>query len=257
MSVQIKTTAELAIMAEGGRRLVEVLRCLQQQIVPGVSLKTLDQIARTQTEKLGGRPSFLGYKGYPAAICTSVNAGIVHCIPNDYELQKGDLISIDFGFYYESFHTDAAITWIVGEDIRHHLPLLRGVYRALQAGVAEVRAGVKVGEISRAIETSLKSDQLTIMRQFVGHGVGRGLHEDPVIPNFLGHDRNVLLPAGSTIAIEPIAGVGQEAHATLADSWSVQTTDNQPVAHFEQTVAVIAGGSQILTPIQDILSFTP
>jgi len=257
MSVQIKNAAELALMAESGRRLVEVLTSLKNQIIPGTSLIALDQLARSETERLGGQPSFLGYRGYPAAICTSVNEGIVHCIPTGYKLQNGDLVSIDFGFIYRGWHTDSAITWIVGEDINNYLPLLKGVYRALEAGVARVKANVKVGEISRAIESSLCQDQLTIMKQFVGHGVGRELHEDPVIPNFVGHDREVVLPAGSTIAIEPIAGVGKEGYTTLADHWSVKTIDQCPVAHFEATVAVTPEGVQILTPIKQILGFTP
>jgi len=257
MSVAIKTTAELSIMAESGRRLIQILKQLKSHIIPGMSLKSLDQLARAATKELGGRPSFLHYHGYPAAICTSVNQGIVHCIPNDYQLQAGDLVSVDFGFCYEGWHTDAAVTWIVETDLHNYLPLLKGVYRALVAGAGVVKAGVKVGEISRAIETSLNHDNLTIMRQFVGHGVGRELHEEPTIPNFVGHDKNVVLPAGCTIAIEPIAGVGQEVYTTLPDQWSVLATDNQPVAHFEQTLVVLRGGSQILTPIQEILGFTP
>ena len=257
MSIAVKTPAELAIMAEGGQRLVQILKRLKEQVVVGVSLKTLDKVAREASKELDGRPSFLGYHGYPAAICTSVNQGIVHCIPDDYQLQRGDLISVDFGFYYQGWHTDAAMTWLVSEDIHDHLPLMRGVYRALLAGTAAVKAGVKVGEISRAIENSLKGDHLTIMRQFVGHGVGKELHEEPTIPNFFGPDKNVVLPAGATIAIEPIAGVGKESFITLPDEWSVVASDKQPVAHFEQTLAVTPEGSQILTPIQDILDFTP
>jgi len=236
---------------------IELLAQLKNQLVPGVSLKELDLIARQETEQLGGKPSFLGYRGYPAAICACVNEGIVHCIPTDYQLTNGDLVSIDFGFYYQGFHTDAAVTWIVGQDINNYRPLLKGVYAALRAGVNEVTAGVKVGKISQAIESSLRQSKLTIMRQFVGHGVGRALHEEPNVPNFVSHDKNVVLPEGSTIAIEPIAGVGGEASITLPDNWSVKTTDQSPVAHFEETVVVLPGGAKILTPLQQILDFTP
>jgi len=257
MSVIVKNAAELELMTEGGRRLISILKHIKKHIVPGVTLINLDKIAREESINQSGRPSFLGYRGYPAAICTSVNQGIVHCIPNSYQLLEGDVVSIDFGFWYKGFHTDAAITWIVGKDIHNRLPLLKGVYRALLAGCGVVRADIRVEEISHAIETSLIKDNLTIMRQFVGHGVGKDLHEEPVIPNFVGPDKNVILPVGSTIAIEPIAGVGKEAHITLNNQWSVLTSDNQPVAHFEQTVAVAPEGAQILTPIQDILDFTP
>lgn len=257
MSISIKSPAEIEVMAEGGKRLVEILKSLHQQLVPGVSLMVLDAIARAEAARLDGRPSFLGYKGYPAAICASVNEGIVHCIPTDYQLQNGDLISIDFGFYYHGWHTDAAVTWIVGEDINGLRPLLKGVYEALRAGVQEVQVGIKVGVVSEAIETVLKANKLTIMKQFVGHGVGRALHEEPVIPNFVGHDKNVILPEGAVIAIEPIAGIGREEYTTLENNWSVLTTDKRPVAHFEETVAITAKGSRILTPIQQILDFTP
>ncbi|MFA5967182.1 MAG: type I methionyl aminopeptidase [Patescibacteria group bacterium] len=257
MSINVKTAAEIEIMAVCGQKLVQILKHLKQQIIPGTSLKTLDQMARDAAKEQGGQPTFLGYQGYPAAICASVNEGIVHCIPTDYQLQEGDLISIDFGFCYQGWNTDAAITWIVGEDIHQYRPLLKGVYQALRAGVGQVRAGVRVGEISQAIEDTLRQAHLTIMRQFVGHGVGRELHEDPVIPNFVGHDKKVVLPSGSTIAIEPIAGVGGEGYITLPDQWSVYTTDKQPVAHFEETVVVLPEGAKILTPIQEILDFTP
>lgn len=257
MSINIKNPAEIEVMAEGGKRLVEILKSLHQQLRPGMSLKTLDKLAQSESTRLGGRPSFLGYKNYPASICASVNEGIVHCVPTDYQLQTGDLVSIDFGFYYQGLHTDAAVTWIVGEDINGLRPLLKGVYEALTAGVQEVRTGIKVGVVSEAIETTLKAHKLTIMKQFVGHGVGRALHEEPVIPNFVGHDKNVVLPEGAVIAIEPIAGVGREEYVTLKDNWSVLTTDKKPVAHFEETMVVTTEGAKILTPIQQILDFTP
>lgn len=257
MNVIIKNTVELELMAEGGRRLITILKHLKKQIVPGVTLLDLDKIAKEESTKQSGKPSFLGYQGYPAAICASVNQGIVHCIPDNYKLQEGDIVSIDFGFLYKGLHTDTAVTWIVGKDIYGRLPLLKAVYRAMMAGCSVVKAGVRVEEISRAIENSLTKDKLTIMRQFVGHGVGKGLHEAPTIPNFVGPDKNVVLPAGSTIAIEPIAGTGKEDNITLEDRWSVVTSDQQPVAHFEQTLAILPDGAQILTPIQDILDFTP
>ncbi|KKT87123.1 MAG: Methionine aminopeptidase [candidate division Kazan bacterium GW2011_GWB1_45_10] len=253
MSINIKTSAELGIMADGGARLIEIFRAIKQQLVPGTTLKTLDNIARQAAEQQGGQPSFLGYRDYPAAICASVNHGIVHCIPNDYQLQAGDLVSIDCGLFYQGFHTDAAVTWIVGEDIHHYQPLLDQTYRSLLAGVNAVQAGVKVGEISSAIAETLKATQLTIMKQFVGHGVGRNLHEDPIVPNFVGHDKNVVLPAGSVIAIEPIAGRGTEDYGVTGDRWSTFTTDREPVAHFEMTVAVTEAGARILTPIDQVI----
>lgn len=253
MSVKIKTPQEISIMREGGHKLVEILKIVKKAVKPGVTLKELDKIARDETQKQGGHPSFLNYKRYPAAICTSVNEGVVHCIPNDYQLKNGDLISIDFGFKFNNLHTDATVSLIVGEDINNLRPLLKSVYSALLAGTNRIKAGVKVGDISKAIETSLINDNLTIMRQFVGHGIGYDLHEDPIVPNIVGHDKNTVLPAGSVIAIEPIAGKGREAHATAEDSWSVHTMDNQPVAHFEHTIVVKDDGYEIVTPIKEII----
>lgn len=253
MSISIKTPAEIAVMAEGGKRLIEIFKAIKQQVVPGTTLKSLDDIANRVAKQQGGRPSFLGYQGYPAAICASVNHGIVHCIPDNYQLQTGDVISVDCGLFYQGFHTDATVTWIVGEDIHHHQSLLDNTYKSLLAGVNAVHAGVKVGEISAAIATTLQTAHLTIMKQFVGHGVGRDLHEEPVVPNFVGHDKNTVLPVNSVIAIEPIAGLGQEEYETETDHWSVYTSDQQPVAHFEMTVAVTPKGAQIITPIDQVI----
>lgn len=253
MNVKIKTPQDISVMREGGHRLIEILRIVKKAVKPGVTLRELDQIAREETKKQCGEASFLNYRGYPAAICTSVNEGVVHCIPNEYQLKNGDLISIDFGFKFNNFHTDTAISLIVGEDINNLRPFLKSVYSALLAGTEQIKAGIKVGEISKAIETSLTNNNLTIMRQFVGHGIGRDLHEDPIVPNAVGHDKNTVLPAGSVIAIEPVAGIGKEAHMTTEDSWSVRTMDNQPVAHFEHTVVVKDNGYEIVTPINEII----
>jgi len=252
-SIKIKTSQDILVMREGGRKLIEVLKIIKKAVKPGVTLKELDIIAREETKRLGGYPSFLNYKSYPAAICTSVNEGVVHCIPNEYKLIEGDIISIDFGFKFNNFHTDATISLIVGEDINNLRPLLKSVYSSLLAGTDQLKAGVKVGDVSKAIETSLTNDNLTIMRQFVGHGVGRDLHEDPIVPNVVGHDKDTVLPAGSVIAIEPVAGKGKEAYVTAEDGWSVRTIDNQPVAHFEHTVLVKEGGYEIITPINEII----
>ena len=257
MSVNIKTDAEIQIMVEGGKRLVEVLRRIKAHIKVGTLLSELEKVAIETTKELEGKPSFMGYRGYPSASCISVNHGIVHCIPDDYKLQEGDIVSVDFGFFYQGFHTDATVSWIVGKDIHNRLPLLKTVYSSLMAGISVIKTGVTVGDISRAIEKTLTNANVTIMRQFVGHGVGKTLHESPIVPNFVGHDKDVILPYGAAIAMEPIAGLGSEDHLVADDGWSVYTTDKKPVAHFEQTVVVTDRGAKIITPIQDILDFTP
>jgi len=253
--IKVKTPQEIAIMREGGKRLIRIFMVIKNYIKPGVTLLELDRQAQAEAKKQGGSPSFLGYQGYPAALCTSVNNGIIHCIPDDYQLQIGDLLSIDCGFFFKGFHTDAAVSFIVKKDINSYQPLLLTTYQALMAGTQKIKAGIKIGEISSAIETTIKNSNLTIMRQFVGHGVGRNLHEPPVVPNFVSHDKDTVLPAGSVIAIEPIVGLKGEAHITTKDGWSTKTTDSSPVAHFEQTIAVTDTGYEILTPIQEIIDF--
>lgn len=253
MKVAVKTPAQLSAMRRGGDKLIQIFKVLKSQINPGTTLKALDELARITAQELGGQPAFLGYGGYPAAICTSVNSGIVHCIPDDYALKAGDLISIDCGLLFDGMYTDAAATFIVGQDLHHYQGLLNLTYEALMAGTLVAKAGTTVGKISSAIEKSLRSGKLTIMRQFVGHGIGKKLHEAPVVPNFVGHDKDVVLPTGSTIAIEPIAGMGGEAHKTSADQWSTHTQDSSVVAHFEHTIAITEAGCEILTPLDEII----
>jgi len=249
----IKDPQAISFMREGGKKLVDIFKVIKTFVRPGVSLKELDQIAREECVKHNSKPAFLNYQGYPAAICTSVNEGVVHCIPDDYKLQEGDLISIDFGLKYKGYYTDSTISLIVGKDINNLKPLIRSVYEALMSGTKQITDNVTVETISAAIEKSLLKDNLTIMRQFVGHGIGQDLHEDPMVPNFVSHDRKVQLPAGSVIAIEPIAGPGAESYITASDGWSIRTADKKPVAHLEHTVAVTKDGYEILTPIKEII----
>jgi len=255
--VAIKSGEQITAQRIGGAKLIEVLKVVVESAKVGVSLLELDKIAYQKIQELGAEPSFLGYQDYLATLCTSVNNGIVHCIPNGYQLQEGDLLSIDCGLIYDEMHTDSAISVVIGSDIHGYGPLLSSTYRSLLSGTNQVKAGVTVGQISQAIQDSLTKDKLTIMRQFVGHGVGVKLHESPIIPNVVGHDKGVVLPAGSVIAIEPIAGTGREAYSTDADGWSTYTLDGRPVAHFEHTVLITDGGSEVLTPLDDIIQFRP
>jgi len=250
-----KTPKEIAIMRESGKRLIQIFKVVKDHVKPGTTLLELEQYALAEAKKQGGIPSFLNYQSYPAMLCTSVNDGIVHCIPTDYKLKIGDLLSVDCGFFFQGFHSDATVSFIVGKDIHSYKPLLLATYRALMAGTRKVKAGVKVGEISSAIETTIKNAHFTVVRQFVGHGVGRNLHEPPVVPNFVGHDKNTILPAGSVIAIEPVVASKGEAYVTASDGWSTRTADGGTVAHFEQTIAVTDTGYEILTPIQEIIDF--
>lgn len=248
-----KTSQEIEAMREGGAHLVGIFKKIQAQLVPGTNLIDLDKLFREAAKSVGAEPSFLGHEGYPAAICASVNNQIVHCPPTDYQLKEGDIITIDGGLYFKNFHTDSAFTAIIGQDIHNYTPLLRATYQALLAGTQVVRADVRVGEISQAISDSVVQSGFEVMKQFVGHGIGRKLHEAPVVPNFVGHDKDVVLPAGTTIAIEPIVGAGRDGHILGPDGWSTTTVDDSPAAHFEHTVVVTPEGAEVLTPLDDII----
>jgi len=249
-----KTPDEIAVMREGGAHLVNIFKKIQAQLKPGTNLQDLDRLFRDEAQAVGAEPSFLGHEGYPATICASVNNQIVHCPPTDYQLQEGDIITIDGGLYFKNFHTDSAFTEIIGRDIHNYQPLLVATYQALLAGTHQVRAGVRIGDISQAISDTVEQHGFRVMKQFVGHGIGRKLHEAPVVPNFVGHDKEVALPAGATIAIEPIVGTGQDGHVLGPDGWSTTTVDQSVAAHFEHTIAVTPDGYEVLTPLDAIIS---
>ncbi len=246
------TPAQIVHLREGGRRLVAILARLRQAIKPGANLLDIARLAEVEAKRQGGLPSFLGFEGYPAAVCLCVNDQVIHCIPQDRVLREGDIITVDMGLYYHGLHTDAAVTWAVGKVGPAVGRLLDGAYAALLAGTGEVKAGVKVDTISRAIEKILRVRGLTIFRQFVGHGVGQELHQSPMIPNFRDADAGAspTLLAGTAIAIEPIVGLGTEEVLTAADGWSTRTVDGRPAAEFEHTVLVTPEGAEIITPLE-------
>lgn len=247
------TDEEIADLREGGRRLVLILERLRREIKPGTNLQTLSRLAETEAKRQGGLPSFQGFEGYPAPVCLCVNDQVVHCIPSDTVLQAGDIITVDMGLYYRGLHTDAAVTWAVGQVSPIVKRLMDGAYAALLAGTSEVRSGAKVSAVSGAIEKTLTGKGLTIFRQFVGHGVGHRLHENPMIPNFTTPGSSPTLIAGTALAIEPIVGLGDEETITEADDWSVRTADGKPVAEFEHTVLVTDQGYEVITPLETLI----
>lgn len=240
-------------MREGGRKLVTIMRTLKSAIRPGANLQTLEDIAEQEARKQGGIPSFKGYRGYPAATCLSVNEEIVHCIPRDRELRTGDIISVDIGLYYKGVHTDMAVTWPVGPTSPEVKRLMTGTYTALLAGTEAIRPGGRVNDISKAIEKVLKGKGFTIFKQFVGHGVGRQLHESPMIPNFATPMPGELLKPGMALALEPIAGLGSEAVEQGDNHWDTRAADGRPVAHFEHTVLVTDSGFEVITPLETLI----
>jgi methionyl aminopeptidase len=237
-------------MRESGRMLATVLSVLKPKVAPGITTKELADIARTELEKLGGTPSFLGYQGFPDVICISVNDEVVHGIPGSRKLEEGDLVGLDFGVTYGGMITDSAITVIAGKakDQRHE-KLVRDTEAALTIGIGEVHDRVRTGDIGEAIEKFLKKNKYGIVRDLVGHGVGHQIHEDPNVPNFGRANTGPYLQAGMTIAIEPMVTLGGDAVFMAPDHWTIKTADGSMAAHFEHTVLITEDGAEIITEL--------
>ena len=245
--IELKTEREIAVMRRAGQMVAQVLEELRQAVVPGATTRQLDALARRGIERRGGEPAFVGYRGYPATLCASVNDAVVHGIPGDRVLQHGDIIGLDLGTRVEGYYGDAAITVPVG-TVRPEAERLIAVTReALTRGIAEVAAGTRLENISAAIQRYVEAQGFSVVRQFVGHGIGRRLHEDPAVPNFGQPDRGPRLKAGMVLAIEPMVNMGSPDVKVLADGWTAVTADHSLSAHFEHTVAITERGAEILT----------
>lgn len=248
------TNSEIEDMRAGGQIWLQVMQEIKKAIHVGTNLTRLEKIAEEKTAKLGAIPSFKGYQGYPAATCLSVNDEIVHCIPRDYELKDGDIITVDFGIYHKGLHTDGAVTWGVGNISPEAKKLLAGVYSALLAGTDAVKVGNRVNDVSTAIERVLKAKGLVTFKQFVGHGVGHKLHEEILIPNYAVSGPTPLLKANTAIALEPIAGLGRDATVLDSDNgWDTRARSGQPVAQFEHTILITETGIEIMTPLETLI----
>ena len=266
MAVTIKTKEELEIMREGGHRLARVLNMLMAAIRPGVTTRTLDELAEKLIFDSGGEPAFKGYRikgvkrAFPATICASVNDEVVHAFPLAGKIvHEGDIIGIDIGMKWPSFvqasagksacgmYTDMAVTVGVGKISAEAARLIEATREALARGIAVVRSGVRVGEVSSAIEWYLTGEGLGIVRDLAGHGIGHALHEYPLIPNIGRLDTGVELREGVTIAIEPIVTLGNPAIRLMQDEWTIKTVDGSLSAHFEHTIAITKDGAEILT----------
>ncbi|ASS76907.1 type I methionyl aminopeptidase [Tumebacillus algifaecis] len=242
-----KSNVELDLMREAGRIVALTHKELQKAVHPGITTKELDQIADDFIRKQGALPSFKGYHGYPASICASVNEVIVHGIPGDQELQEGDIISIDIGANIHGFHGDSAWTYAVGPISETAQKLLEVTEAALFKGLEQAKDGNRLSDIGHAVQTYVESHGFSVVREFVGHGIGRQMHEDPSIPNYGPPGRGPRLKTGMTLAIEPMVNVGSFHTKTLQDDWTVVTADGSLAAHFEHTVAVTPDGPDILT----------
>jgi methionyl aminopeptidase len=231
--------------------LATVLDVLRNSVEVGMSTKDLANLARAELEKLGGKPPFLGYQGFPDVICISVNDEVVHGIPReDCVLKNGDIVGLDFGVNYQGMITDSAISVIVGNPVNdQQKQLVADTERAMMAGISVLRDGVKVGDIGAAVEAALKKKPYGIVRDLVGHGVGHELHEAPNIPNYGRSGTGMQLKAGMTIAIEPMVTLGREEVYVDNDQWTIKTHDGSRSAHFEHTILITADGYEILTQL--------
>lgn len=242
-----KSRHELETMARAGEVVADTLALLQESIRPGVTTAELDRLAEEYIRSRGGSPTFKGYKGYPAAICASPNDMVVHGIPGGYRLAEGDVLSIDVGVTLDGFVADSAWTYPVGEISPQAERLLEVCEQALYAGIEQARLGNDIGDVSSAVQHVTEEAGFSVIRSLVGHGVGRSMHEDPQVPNFLGSYRGPKLQEGMTIAIEPMITAGGAEVYLHDDDWSISTEDASLSAHFEHTVAVTPEGPRILT----------
>lgn len=225
----------------------EILQELRGMVVEGIQTKELDRISEELAVKKGAKPAFKGYRGYPFSLCVSVNEEVVHGLPSSRVLANGDIVSLDFGILYRGYYGDAAITVGVGTISEEAARLIRVTEEALYLGIEEARIGNRLGDISAAIQDHVEKAGFSVVREFVGHGIGRSMHEDPQIPNYGTRGRGLLLKAGMVFAIEPMVNAGTYHVRVLPDGWTVVTADGKLSAHFEHTVAITENGPVILS----------
>ena len=247
MPIVLKSRDEIAIMREAGRINAEVLQMLVGCLRPGLVEKELDEIVRKEFKNRSVVPAFLGYQGYPATVCVSINEEIVHGIPGDREIVDGDIVSIDLGCVHKGFVADSAVTVAVGNVSPEGRRLIGVTRESLNRGIEAARAGVRLGHIGAAIQACAKSEGFSVVREYVGHGVGRQMHEDPQVPNYGNPDSGPVLKEGMVIAIEPMVNVGDWRTKRDSDNWTVQTLDGSLSAHFEHTIAIRDGEAEVLT----------
>ena len=245
--ILLKSLQEIAKMEEANRIVAEILEGVKEKVKPGVETRELDELAEDLCRQHKVQPAFKGYRGYPRSICVSVNEEVVHGIPGPRRLKAGDLVSLDFGVKYDGYYGDAAISVGVGEVDPKARALMAVTEQSLYAGIAEVKAGNHLSDISHAVQTVVEEAGFGVIREFVGHGIGRSLHEDPQIPNFGPPHRGPALQVGMTFAIEPMTSMGSWQVRILKDGWTAVTQDGSWAAHFEHSVALTENGVLILS----------
>jgi methionyl aminopeptidase len=245
----LKSRDEIRKMRESGRIAAKVRDEIARRISPGITTRELDEAAGKLIASLGAKSAFLGYRGYPGTVCISIDSEVVHGIPGGRRIEIGQIVSLDVGVVYDGFVGDTATTVMVGVTDPEVIRLIRATELALMAGVEMARAGKRLGDLSHAIEMVAVNAGFSVVRDFVGHGVGRKMHEDPQIPNFGNPGKGPKLKVGMTLAIEPMVNLGESAVEVLSDGWTVRTVDKKPSAHFEHTVAIGDEGPEILTVV--------
>lgn len=245
--IVLKTPAELDRMRKSGQMVAEILRMLERRVKPGVTTLELNRLAEDQCRKWKARPAFKGYGGFPFTICASPNDRVVHGFPNSVPLCEGEILSVDFGLIYDGFYGDSAVTLPVGEIDDSTRLLLDVTRRSLEDGIAAALNNGRLSDISNAVQKRAETAGFGVVREFVGHGIGTCLHEDPQIPNYGLPGRGPKLKTGMTLAIEPMVNAGSPAVRVLEDGWTAVTLDGRLSAHFEHTVAITDQGPEILT----------
>ena len=242
-----KSEREIAAMRVAGRIVAEVLARLEAEVRPGAVTGDLDRMAEEMIRAAGAEPSFKGYRGYPASICVSIDEEVVHGIPGQRRIREGDLVSVDAGAIWGGYHGDGARTFVVGDVPRRVRELVDTTRRALEAGIAAAQPGKRIGDISAAIEDAALAGGFGVVRQYVGHGIGQEMHEEPQVHNFRGPARGIALAPGLCLAIEPMLTLGAAEVVLRADGWTVATRDRSLAAHFEDTIAITDHGPEVLT----------
>lgn len=247
--IELKSKNEIDLMRKSGRLVAETLAKIEEIIRPGITTRELDRIAEEYITSCGARPSFKGYHGFPATLCTSVNEQVVHGFPGDVVLQEGDIVSVDCGAFLNGFHGDAARTFAVGKISPDVQKLIDVTRESFFEGIKYATIGNRMGDISHAIQTYVETNGFSVVRDYVGHGIGREMHEEPPVPNYGRPGRGPKLAKGMALAIEPMVNMGTYAVDELSDGWTVVTYDGKKSAHYENTIVILENGPEILTII--------
>jgi methionyl aminopeptidase len=245
----IKTDAQIDIMRKAGKLAAKTMQFVGSEVKAGVKTSELDSKAEDFIVSYGAIPGFKGYRGFPATLCVSIDEEVVHGIPGERTLVDGQIVSVDLGVIVDGFYGDIAATFPVGEISEKKRKLLEVTKRSLEAGIGKVKAGVRLGEVSNTIQTVIEDEGFSVVREMIGHGIGKNLHEAPDVPNFGQVEAGPVLEKGMTLAIEPMVNIGDFKISQKADGWTIVTADGSTSAHFEHTVAVTDSGADILTLI--------